>query len=526
MAQITSTKLGQANLDTTLKLILKNAVEALQATTGVVCIWSEAERRFIVGASHGLDNEAEAKLQPLLDEAIPDLAMSRDSYNLLSEFMPPSALPISIQGIKQNPIIALPLQVADKAVGLIYVLRPLELKPFSRESQTILAAFAEQAALAVQNARLAHFLAAEKERLESILETSAEGIISIDGQRRITSFNLAMERLTGQCREDVLQRECFRVLSLRNQQRQSLCNTQCPMLLSCNQSSRTFELQGIIQTIDDKDVDVGMTYSIIYTPEGKPINAVINVRDISKLREAENLREAFLSMIGHELQTPLSIIKGYTSTLARNDATWDAGTLRNALQVIEAETDRLSSIMNKLILASQIAAGIPVLSKEEVQISSLIEKVVRRLRATTSIHTFEIDCDPDLPPALADPALIEEVLANLIDNAIKYSPQGGKITIIGRRSKGELRVTVADEGIGIPEEDLERIFERFQRTDRAAVKKVKGVGLGLFICKAIVEIHGGRIEVASKVGKGSQFTFTLPLGQSGQASEDGNSYGQ
>jgi len=514
MIEIPRTTLEQVDLKATLELILKNAIKALKGSAGVVAMWSEAERRFVIGASCGLDSKALAQLQPLLDEAIPDLTMSRESYNLLSELSSDAALPISDQGVRQNPIVTLPLQVADKSVGLMYVLRPLEARAFSRKNQAMLAAFAEQAAIAVQNARLAHLLAAEKHRVESILETSAEGIVSIDGQRRLTGFNLAMERLTGRSREDVLGKECYRVLNLRNRQGQSLCNTRCPIFMNSEQSSRTFELQGTIQTTDERDIDVAMTYSVVYTPEGKPINAVINVRDISKLREVENLRETFLSMLGHELQTPLSIIKGYTSTLARSDTKWDMETLQNSLQVIEAESDRLSSIMNKLLLASRIAAGTPALAKEQVQLSSLVEKVVRRLQAMTTVHSFQVEFESDFPPVSADPALMEEVLANLIENAIKYSPKGGKITVTGRSSSEEVRVTVADEGIGIPKEDVEHIFERFQRTDRSVVKKVKGIGLGLYICKSIIEAHGGRIEVASKMGKGSQFTFTLPLEQS------------
>jgi len=219
-------------------------------------------------------------------------------------------------------------------------------------------------------------------------------------------------------------------------------------------------------------------------------------------------------MLGHELQTPLSIIKGYTSTLARSDSKWDLEALHNSLQAIEAESDRLSSIMNKLLLASRIAAGTPALTMEEVQLSSLIGKVVRRLQAMTTVHSFQIEFEPDFPPVYADPALMEEVLTNLIDNAIKYSPKGGKITISGRNVGKEVRVTVADEGIGIAKEDMERIFERFQRTDRSLVRKVKGIGLGLYICKSIIEAHEGRIEVATRVGNGSQFTFTLPLEQS------------
>jgi len=514
MVEIPRTTLEQVNLEATLELILRNAVKALKGSAGVVAVWSEAERRFVIGASHGLDIKALTQLRPLLDEAIPDLTMSKKSYNLLSELSSSATLPLSNQGVRQNPIVALPLQIADKSIGLIYVLRPLEARAFSRENRAMLEAFAEQAAIAVQNARLAHLLAVEKDRVESILETSAEGIVSIDGQRRVTGFNLAMEHLTGHSREDVLGRECFRVLNLRNRQGQSLCNTQCPILMSSDEGNRTFEIQGTIQTTDEKDIDVAMTYSVVYTPEGKPINAVINVRDISKLREAENLRETFLSMLGHELQTPLSIIKGYTSTLTRSDSSWDTETLHNSLQVIEAESDRLSSIMNKLLLTSRIVTGTSTLTKEEVQLSSLVGRVVRRLQAMTTVHSFQVEFEPDFPPVYADPALMEEVLTNLIDNAIKYSPKGGKITISGRNIGNEVEVTVTDEGIGIPKEDMERIFERFQRTDRSVVKKVKGIGLGLYICKSIVEAHGGRIEVASKVGKGSQFTFILPLEQS------------
>lgn len=513
MVEIPRTTIEQVDLEASLKLILQNAVKALQGSAGVVAIWSEAERRFVTGASYGLDSKAVAQLQPLLDEAIPDLSASRESFALLSELSPDMALPLSDKGVRQNPIIVLPLQVGEKSVGLIYILRPMEAVAFTRKNQAMLAAFAEQAAIAVQNARLAHLLAAEKQRIESILENSAEGIVSIDGQRRITGFNLAMERLTGKSREDVLGKECFRVFDLRNRQGQSLCNSQCPLLMSSGQGSQTLELQAVIRTADGKGTDVAMTYAVVYTPEGKPINAVVNVRDITKLREMENLRETFLSMLGHELQTPLSIIKGYTSTLARIDGNWDPETLRSSLQAIEAESDRLSSVMNKLLLASRIAAGTPALSKEEVQLPTLVGKVVRRLQAMTTIHSFQVEFEPDFPPVYADPALIEEVLVNLIDNAVKYSPDGGRITISGESLEKEVRVTVADQGIGIPKEDRERIFERFQRTDRNVVKKVKGIGLGLYICKQVIEAHGGRIEVTSNVGKGSRFTFTLPLAQ-------------
>jgi len=514
MVEIPRTKLEQVDLEATLELILKSAVKALKGSAGGVAVWSEAERRYIIGASYGLDSKALAQLRPFLDEAIPDLTLSKDSFNLLSDLSPDAVLPLSVRGDRQNPIVALPLQIADKIIGLIYILRPLESSAFSRRNKSMLTAFAEQAAIAVQNARLAHLLSVEKQRVESVLETNAEGIFNIDAQRRIAGFNLAMEKLTGYSRQDVLGKECYRILDLRDREGKSICNVRCPILMEKKQSGSTCELEGTIRTKEEKIIEVAMIYSIVHTPEGRPLNAVVNVRDMSRIREMENLRETFLSMLGHELQTPLSIIKGYANTLARSDGSWDQASLRKSLQVIEGESDRLSNLTNKLLLASRIATGMSALSKEPVQLPSLAGKVVRRLQVLTNSHSFQVEFEPDSPPVTADPALLEEVLTNLVENAIKYSPGGGRITVLGKSTEKDVSVTVADEGVGISEEDIKYIFKRFQRTDRSFVRRVKGVGLGLYICKSIIEAHGGNISVASEAGKGSKFSFTLPLEQS------------
>jgi len=216
-------------------------------------------------------------------------------------------------------------------------------------------------------------------------------------------------------------------------------------------------------------------------------------------------------MLGHELQTPLSIIKGYTSTLARSDAKWNKKTLLEGLQVIEEECDRLSKLVNRLLLASRIESRTVTLKKEPVQLSAMASKVVRRLESVTTIHKFEVDFAPDFPEVYADPDRLEEVLTNLVDNAIKYSPKGGRIAVTGKVNGDNVEVTVSDEGIGIPRRELGRVFERFRRGDNSQVQKVRGMGVGLYICKSIIESHGGKIEVSSEAGKGSEFTFTLPL---------------
>ncbi|MBI4186155.1 MAG: PAS domain-containing protein [Chloroflexi bacterium] len=511
MVEIPRSMLEEVDLEASLELILKNAVNALGGGAGVIAIWSEAEHRFITKACCGLDSRTLARLQPLLDEAAPDLAGSRDSVHSLSEIHLGSTLPVSEKGERQDSMLALPLQVGGKWMGLIYVLRPLHATAFSRLDKSALAAFAEQASVAVQNARLAHTLAGEKQRIESILENSAEGIMSVSADRRLIGFNQAMEKLTGYPRREVMGKDCFRVLDLRDAEGDRICGRRCPILTGFAPGSPAFELEGTLQARDGRRVDVVMLYSIVRSPEGKPLNAVVNVRDISRLREVEKLRETFLSMLGHELQTPLTIIKGYADTLNRSDGHWNEATLRRGLSIIEEESDRLSKLVSRLLLASRISAGAAAIKREPVQLPVLASKVVRRLQVVTDIHTFQVDFKPVFPTVLADTELMEEVFANLTENAIKYSPQGGKISISGILKDGEAVVTVADEGIGIAPDEVEHVFERFRRSESDRSRKVSGVGLGLYICRSIIEAHGGRIAVSSQPGKGSQFTFTLPV---------------
>ncbi len=197
--------------------------------------------------------------------------------------------------------------------------------------------------------------------------------------------------------------------------------------------------------------------------------------------------------------------------MARTDGNWDKETLQNGLQVIEEESDRLGQVMNKLLLISRISTGTSVLKKELIEPSSIASKVVRRLQKMTSTHTFEVNFDPTFPPVSADPELIENVLANVVENAIKYSLGGGKIAISGSYDAKQVNITVSDEGMGIPAEEIEHIFERFHRVDNGPTRAIKGLGLGLYLCKTIIEAHGGIIEVSSQMGKGSQFTFSLPF---------------
>jgi signal transduction histidine kinase len=223
------------------------------------------------------------------------------------------------------------------------------------------------------------------------------------------------------------------------------------------------------------------------------------------------MKSTFVSVISHELKTPVSLIKGYASTLAREDANWDVATVREGLQVINEESDRLNTLINNLLDASRIQAGAFRLEWGDVSLPRLAEKVVENFRTQTTRHHFNLDFPADFPVIHGDEERLRQVLNNLLSNAIKYSPAGGEVRVGGWHDRANVTVYVADQGIGIPAEEQGKLFQRFYRVDSSLRRGTQGAGLGLYLCKSIVEAHGGRIWLRSELGKGTTVFFTTPL---------------
>jgi signal transduction histidine kinase len=223
------------------------------------------------------------------------------------------------------------------------------------------------------------------------------------------------------------------------------------------------------------------------------------------------MKEMFISVISHELKTPVALIKGYANTLRREDARWDADTVRESLTIIEEESDRLDRLINDLLQASRIQAGTLKIELGDVSVPKLAAKTVERFRVQAKKHDIKLDFPPDFPPLLADEERLQQVFANLLSNAIKYSPDGGVVTVGGRVRGDQAEFWVSDQGIGINADEKRRLFEPFYRVDSSLGRRTQGVGLGLFLCRAIIEAHGGRIWVESNPHSGSTFRFTLPV---------------
>jgi signal transduction histidine kinase len=223
------------------------------------------------------------------------------------------------------------------------------------------------------------------------------------------------------------------------------------------------------------------------------------------------MKASFISVISHELKTPVALIKGYASTLAREDAQWDGPTLREGLQVIGEESDRLTALINNLLDASRIQAGGFSIERADVDLPRLAAAVVENWRTQTTKHHFVLDFPADFPAVMGDEERLRQVFNNLLSNAIKYAPEGGEVRVGGWREGDQVTAYVADRGIGIPESEQVNLFQRFYRVDSTLRRSTQGAGLGLFLCRSIVEAHGGRIWLRSEPGQGTTVFFALPI---------------
>ena len=294
---------------------------------------------------------------------------------------------------------------------------------------------------------------------------------------RIIDFNPAMERLTGWRENEVLGRFYYDVLRPRDLKGNEVGLQGSPLLQALAGSAVT-NREMLISARDGQRFPVRVTASWVPSSRGELMNGILNVRDITREREEEEQRSTFISVISHELQTPIAIIKGYAATLARPDATFDPASVRSRLVAIEEEADRLNKLVGNLLYASRIQAGGLLMEIVPLDLARLIEGMVRRLHVKAPDVTVNLDIPENLPTVMADRDRIEEVLQNLLDNAIKYSPRARVISVACRATGEEVIVSIADTGMGISVRDQEQIFQRFQRGGDASTYSLPGAGSG------------------------------------------------
>ncbi|MDD5093511.1 MAG: ATP-binding protein [Dehalococcoidia bacterium] len=286
---------------------------------------------------------------------------------------------------------------------------------------------------------------------------------------------------------------------------------------------------GTVQSSEFLSPD-GRTYESLSAPladsrlNGHADRAIQVVRDITERKKSEEqlarakqlekldeMRSVLLASVSHELRTPLTSIKGLASTLIQPDVKWDHDTEQDFLRTIAQESDRLAQIVSDLIDMTQLEAGIMRVRKAPVRITVIVDHLKNQLESLACNHQLEVHIPPDLPIVDGDEVRIGQVIINLVSNATAYSDKGTTITLAAKTIDNEIVVSVADEGVGIPDDHLTKVFDRFYRMEEGAKRRRGGSGLGLSISKGITEAHGGRIWVQSQPGQGATFSFSLPV---------------
>ncbi|HTG80839.1 MAG TPA: ATP-binding protein, partial [Geobacteraceae bacterium] len=249
--------------------------------------------------------------------------------------------------------------------------------------------------------------------------------------------------------------------------------------------------------------------------DGKSVKGVVAVfHDISDLKRLERVRKDFVANVSHELRTPVTVIKGYAEALLSGLPETDPEQSHRFIETICRHAERLADLITDLLTLSELESGGMALELASLSLEATVRRVASLLERRAQEKGIAIDITPVLeaPPVLADRRRLEQVLINLLDNAIKYTPANGSVTVSAADAGDMVRIAVTDSGIGIPPKDLPRLFERFYRVDEARSREQGGTGLGLSIVKHIVQLHGGTVAVESTPGKGSTFSFTMQKG--------------
>jgi signal transduction histidine kinase len=238
---------------------------------------------------------------------------------------------------------------------------------------------------------------------------------------------------------------------------------------------------------------------------------------LDAIHSSERYHSELLASLSHELRIPLTTIKGYATALQLEEVEWSPEKRREFLKMIEIECDHMEVMLTELLASSLIEVNQLTLELQPLRLPRVAEQIVEEMQRRTEIHDLIVDFPAGFPPVEADPQWIRHVLCNILDNSIKYSPEGGLIVIRGESRRMDVVISVSDQGIGVSPEDLVLIFERYFRAKSSVVSNIPGTGLGLPIARAIVEAHGGRVWAESRLGQGTTLSFSLPISNRGKS---------
>jgi PAS domain S-box-containing protein len=391
-----------------------------------------------------------------------------------------------------------PLKSRDRTLGAITFISSESGRRFGAEDQLLAEELARRATMAIENARLFR-QAEERAQAARVLATIGDGVFLVDRSGRVRLWNAAAERITGLAAADVLDRPAAAAIP-----GWAAAESRVPAA-PAGEPTRPESIP-----LELARGELWLSVSAVGYEEG----TVYAFRDLTEERALESMRQDLVATVSHELRTPLAAIYGAALTLRRDDVQLEAQLRDKLLDVVVEESDRLSEIVKDLLLASQLDSGKLRVTIERCDPLEIAQLEVDAARAhLPDVVKLVLDAPGSLPPVAADPGQLRQVLSNLIDNAVKYSPDGGTVTVALAARDHHVQFLVTDEGLGIPAAEQHRIFEKFYRLDPDMTRGIGGTGLGLFICRELVRRVNGRIWVESEAGQGSTFFVEIPQEQ-------------
>jgi PAS domain S-box-containing protein len=422
--------------------------------------------------------------------------------------------------------IVVQMEARGKLLGAITLVYGDSKRHYRMKDLRIAEELARRAAVAVDNALLYHDAQMQRERLQVTLRSIGDGVIASTLEGGLTFMNPVAEQLTGWEEADALDASLEMVFQVLH--RETRVRVVFPV--EAMQQGQTLDFsENLLLAKDGRETPIDHSVSPIRDALGTVQGLVLIMRDVSaRLRaeqeladllrreqdaraeaeEANALKLKFLAMISHELRTPLTSIKGFVSSLLATDVMWSAEQQRDFLQTAEGETDKLTDLVEHLLDLSRMHAGTLRILPEPQPLVSIVNTARAQLQMLTARHELVLALNGGLPDVLADGQRIAQVIVNLVDNAVKYSPPHTRITLGASPTAEGIQISVSDEGEGIAPDDRQLVFETFHQVTRKS--RQKGAGLGLAICKGLVEAHGGRIWIEERDGPGTTICFTLP----------------
>jgi PAS domain S-box-containing protein len=338
----------------------------------------------------------------------------------------------------------------------------------------------------------------------ALVESSPDGVLSFSAEGVVLDCNEEVCRLLGADKEEIRGKD-FRELLAKPLPEEF--SSSYARLAQIGQVEDEFEMVGR----NGQSVPVWAKTVALYESNGDFNRAVVYLRDVAERKKLERLKDEFIGLVSHELRSPLTVIMGAINTALVEGARLSPRETRQLLQDAALEAESLSNLVWNLLELSRAQAERLVLHTETVSVRRVIENAVKRVERQGSAHRFLVAAPERLPRVDADELRLERILCNLLDNAMKYSPQGGEIRVFAEPSNDCLLIGVNDQGLGMSPDDQVRLFGPFQRLEDSRLNGIRGAGLGLLVCRRLVEAHGGRIWVESERGRGSTFYFTLPM---------------